>query len=79
MARMINSFSLRVVVPEGIPGTVHRQANVWEEFFASFFAVAIVPIPQEGNAGWSYFSIPSRFLGRVGNGLDQWNDPCLSG
>ena len=45
-----------------------------EEFSLPFFAVAIVPIPQEGNAGWAYLSLPSQFLDHVGKVLDQWNN-----
>ncbi len=71
---MNDSLSRRVVAPEGFPGTVPRQANVGEKFFPPFFAVAIVPIPQEGDAGWTYLSLLNQFLGPVGNGLDQWDD-----
>ena len=71
---MIDSFSRRVVAPEGFPGTVPRQANVGEKFFPPFFAVAIVPIPQERDAGWTYLSLLNEFLGPVGNGRHQWDD-----
>ncbi len=74
MAGMINPFSRCVVAPEIVPGTVLRQPNVFEEFSVTFFTVVIVPIPQDGDAGWPYLSLQSRFLGHVGNGLDQWNN-----
>ncbi len=70
MAGMINALSRRVVAPECFPGTVLRQPNVFEEFSLPFFAVVIVPIPQDSDARWPYLSLLSRFLGRFGYGLD---------
>ncbi len=77
MARMIDPFSRRVVAPESVPGTVLRQADVYEEFSFSVLAVAIVPIPMESNAGRTYLSLQSGFLGRFGYGLDKRNNPLI--
>ena len=79
MAGMINAFSRRVVAPECFPGTVPRQPNVYEEFSLPFFAVVNVPIPQDGDARWTYLSLLSRFLGRFGYGLDQWDNFLIPG
>ncbi len=77
MAGMINAFSRRVVAPEFVPGTVLRQPNVFEEFSFSVLAVAIVPIPQDGDARWTYFSLQSGFLGHFSYGLDKRNNPLI--
>ncbi len=77
MARMINPFSRRVVAPESVPGTVLRQADVYEEFSFSVLAVAIVPTSQDGDVRRTYLSLQSGFLGRFGYGLDKRNNPLI--
>ena len=72
MARIINSFSRRVVAPEGFPGTIPRQADVLEKraIILLVLRVAIVPVSQDGDDGRADLSLPSRFLDPVSNGLD---------